>query len=64
MNEMNKKQIESFQEGTLEHISVFNDAVLAIIITVMVLEVPYPGKGGVQYSSFIEDVILFLISFL
>lgn len=45
-----------------EHWEVFTDAVVAIIITIMLLEIPVP-KAGHTYQEFISAVIVFLISF-
>lgn len=46
-----------------EHLSVFNDAVIAIISTIMVLEIPLPTEPDVSYTSFIRAIIIFFISF-
>jgi uncharacterized membrane protein len=45
-----------------EHWEVFTDAVVAIIITIMLLEIPVP-KEGHTYQEFVSAVIIFLISF-
>lgn len=49
--------------GLLHHLDVFNDAVIAIILTIMAIEVPVPGEHGETYLTFIHAVILFLITF-
>ncbi|MDH6364860.1 putative membrane protein [Enterococcus sp. PF1-24] len=46
-----------------KHLEVFNDAVIAIIITVMVLEVPLPNENIASYYTFLQSVLVFLISF-
>jgi uncharacterized membrane protein len=45
-----------------EHWEVFTDAVVASIITIMLLEIPIP-KEGHTYQEFVSAVIVFLISF-
>ncbi|GHU36585.1 hypothetical protein FACS1894193_13620 [Bacilli bacterium] len=45
-----------------EHWEVFTDAVVAIIITIMLLEIPVPREGH-TYQDFVSAVIVFLISF-
>ncbi|MFV0558264.1 MAG: TMEM175 family protein [Enterococcus sp.] len=67
--QMNEFQ-QNFQELTKdspsklkEHLELFNDAVIAIIITIMVLEVPLPiGEEG-TYSEFLRALSVFFISF-
>ncbi|GKT03413.1 TMEM175 family protein [Furfurilactobacillus entadae] len=44
-----------------EHTEVFNDAVIAIIITIMVLEIPLPTEGN--YLMFLKSIGIFIISF-
>ena len=45
-----------------EHIEFFSDAVIAIIITIMVLEIPIPGEGE-SYYHVIYSIGTFFISF-
>lgn len=45
------------------HIETFSDGMIAIIITIMLLEIPVPGEH-VSYFNFIESVGVFLISFV
>ena len=45
------------------HIETFSDGMIAIIITIMLLEIPVPS-AHVSYLSFAESVGVFLISFL
>jgi uncharacterized membrane protein len=45
-----------------EHLEFFTDAIVAIIITIMLLEIPIPGEGH-TYHEFIWGVIVFLTSF-
>ena len=49
-------------EKLREHLQAFNDGVLAIIITIIVLEIKPPLTPN-NYSKFIGDIIVFLISF-
>lgn len=46
-----------------EHLQAFNDAVIAIIMTIIVLEIK-PPVNEVHYGSFLGDVAVFLITFL
>lgn len=46
-----------------EHLEVFSDAVIAIIITIMVLELPLPSSGA-GLGHFLSAVVIFLISFI
>lgn len=45
-----------------EHMQAFNDAVLAIIMTIIVLEIQPPLRLN-QYGEFVKDIIVFLITF-
>lgn len=47
-----------------EHLDNLNDGVIAIILTVMVLEVPLPSQAGVSYRNFMGSIFIFLVSFL
>ena len=44
------------------HLETFNDGVIAIIITIMVLELPIPS-GPEAYADFIKSIGLFFVSF-
>ncbi|GEK28769.1 TMEM175 family protein [Furfurilactobacillus siliginis] len=46
-----------------EHLDVFNDAIIAIFITIMVLEVPLPKDSPAGYFEFFSSIAIFLISF-
>ncbi|GFH43382.1 hypothetical protein Hs30E_19330 [Lactococcus hodotermopsidis] len=47
-----------------EHWEMFTDAVVAIIITIMLLEIPVPNLAeGHSYHDFVSAVVVFLISF-
>lgn len=45
------------------HIETFSDSVIAVIITIMLLEIPTP-KDGQDYLNFLSAVGIFLISFM
>lgn len=46
-----------------EHLELFNDAVIAIISTIMVLEIPLPTAGNVSYGTFVWSFLIFIVSF-
>lgn len=54
---------DAAQASLKEHIMMFNDAVIAIISTIMILEVPLPVSSGSSYTSFLRAILVFLISF-
>ncbi|GAB2025974.1 TMEM175 family protein [Lactovum odontotermitis] len=45
------------------HIETFSDSVIAVIITIMLLEIPIP-RDGQDYLTFLSAVGIFLISFM
>ena len=45
-----------------QHLETLNDGVIAIIITIMVLELPFPG-AETGYAHFLRMIGLFLVSF-
>ena len=53
-----KKEPESLRE----HLQAFNDGVMAIIITIIVLEIQ-PAINEVHYGQFLANIIVFLITF-
>ena len=54
---------EQDAKKTLEHLEAFNDGVIAIIITIMVLEIPAPHGGLISYFEFLKSIGIFLTSF-
>lgn len=62
----NREKIHQAQskepEKLREHLQAFNDGVMAIIITIIVLEIKPPLASN-NYMSFLEDIAVFLISF-
>lgn len=53
---------EQTHEKMMEHLKVFNDGVIAIIITILALEIPVP-HSQTAYPAFIKSISIFLISF-
>lgn len=49
-------------ERLSEHLQAFNDAVIAIIMTIIVLEIK-PPLHEVHYNEFLTDIFVFLIAF-
>lgn len=62
MAEHGEQEREKGRRHLRNHIEMFSDAVIAIIITIMLLEVPVP-TGIYDYGSFAESVGIFLVSF-
>lgn len=54
------KKEESKRLG--EHLQAFNDAVIAIVMTIIVLEIK-PPLYEANYKSFLTDIFIFLIAF-
>ena len=46
-----------------QHLDTLNDGIIAIIITIMVLEIPLPSKASVSYHDFLEAIFIFGVSF-
>ena len=46
-----------------EHLDNLNGGMIAIILTVMVLEVPLPSQAGVSYRNFMGSIFILLVSF-
>ena len=64
-NNVKKELIEAQKnepESLREHLQAFNDGVMAIIITIIVLEIQ-PALHEVHYQQFINNIIVFLITF-
>lgn len=65
LNNVKKELIEAQKnepESLREHLQAFNDGVMAIIITIIVLEIQ-PTLHEVYYQQFINNIIVFLITF-
>ena len=61
-----KQQIKDYRKhgphSFREHLQNFNDSVMSIIVTIIVLEIKPPEKAG-SYQHFIADIAVFLITF-
>jgi uncharacterized membrane protein len=53
---------EKLKTGMIGHLSALNDGVIAIFITVMMLEIPYPTSER-TYWGFLWSILVFLVSF-
>ena len=65
LNQIKEKMIRDQKEEPAklsEHLQAFNDAVIAIIMTIIVLEIK-PPIHEVHYGDFLADVGVFLITF-
>ena len=65
LNQIKEKMAQSQKEEPAklsEHLQAFNDAVIAIIMTIIVLEIK-PPVHEVHYGDFLADVGVFLITF-
>lgn len=65
LNNVKKELVEAQKnepESLHEHLQAFNDGVMAIIITIIVLEIQ-PALHEVHYQQFINNIIVFLITF-
>lgn len=58
-----EKFIERFQTSLRNHLLTFNDGVIAIIITIMVLSIPAPRSDG-DFKRFFLDAVNYGVSFL
>lgn len=72
-DEMDEAEVQEIQTRIQEHrdevgrnlkshLETFNDGVIAIFITIMVLEIPYPS-AAVTMSTFRESIVIFIVSF-
>ena len=53
---------ENLKVSMINHLSALNDGVIAIFITVMMLEIPFPTSKA-TYMGFVWSVLVFLVSF-
>lgn len=62
-----EKFTEDFQlelpQKTHARLCAINDGVIAVVITIMVLEIPAPTSGEISYHEFLVKIAIFLISF-
>lgn len=62
MLQKRRENYEKFKITMISHLSTLNDGVIAIFITVMMLEIPYP-KLRAEYGTFVWSITVFLVSF-
>lgn len=62
MERLAKEAEQKSQKSLKEHMEVFSDAVIAVIITVMLLEIPLPEHSG-NLHPFLSGILIFLVSF-
>ena len=60
--EKRSEQPDKLKKEMTGHLSTLNDGVMAIFITVMMLEIPYPTTER-SYFEFFWSVLVFLVSF-
>ena len=53
---------ERLKKSMISHLSTLNDGVIAIFITVMMLEIPFPTSER-SYPDFVWSILIFLVSF-
>ena len=63
MKEKRDENDDRLKSSLKGHLSTFNDGIIAIFITVMMLEIPYPVSEH-QYRHFLWSVLIFFVSFL
>lgn len=62
MRQRRRENEQSLRASLKGHLSTLNDGVMAIIITVMLLEIPFPTSSE-GYGSFLWAILIFLVSF-
>ncbi len=62
MRQRRQENDASLRKGLKGHLSTLNDGIVAIIITVMLLEIPFPSSPK-DYGSFLWSILIFLVSF-
>ena len=62
MRQRRKENEQSLRASLKGHLSTLNDGVMAIIITVMLLEIPFPTSSE-GYGAFLWAILIFLVSF-
>lgn len=60
--DIQKESEQSNKRRRKEHLEVFSDAVIAIVITIMLLEIPIPSST-VTGHQFISSILIFLVTF-
>lgn len=62
MQEKMDQNDENLKKSMKGHLSALNDGIIAIFITVMMLEIPFPASMN-EYGSFIWSILIFFVSF-
>lgn len=62
MKEKKAENKENLKKSMVGHLSTLNDGVIAIFITVMMLEIPFPTSRE-EYYSFAWSILVFFVSF-
>lgn len=62
MQEKMDQNDENLKKSMKGHLSALNDGIIAIFITVMMLEIPFPASRQ-EYRSFIWSILIFFVSF-
>ena len=62
MLEKREESAENLKKSMISHLSALNDGVIAIFITVMMLEIPYP-RLQTEFKGFLWSIAVFLVSF-
>ena len=62
MRQRREENNQTLRKNLKTHISTLNDGIVAIIITVMLLEIPFPTAPE-NYGSFLRAILIFLVSF-
>ncbi|MDG3142726.1 TMEM175 family protein [Streptococcus suis] len=60
--DLQKETVQANKRRMKEHLEVFSDAVIAIVITIMLLEIPIPSST-VTGHQFINSILIFLVTF-
>ena len=62
MLEKREQSEETLKKSMISHLSTLNDGIVAIFITVMMLEIPFPTSER-TYWEFVWSILVFLVSF-
>ena len=62
MHQRREENDQSLGKSLRGHLSTLNDGIVAIIITVMLLDLPFPTSPG-NYGPFLWAILVFLVSF-
>ena len=62
MRQRREENNQTLRKNLKTHISTLNDGIVAIIITVMLLEIPFPTAPE-NYGAFLWAILIFFVSF-